>query len=95
MQYFKLKFENKKNVVVFLIVPSVLNFVSKKIPRNWSEFGEAILESLFFQFAVPWFGLFTIFDEDNKENYDKYMSMKVSKQISLIITFLMNFEQFH
>ena len=71
----------------------MLNFVLNKIPKTLSEFVKAILESLLIQFAIPWFGLLTIFDEDNKENYDKYLSMKVSEtNIIFIITFLIDFK---
>ena len=62
----------------------MLNFVFQ-FPKKLSEFGKAILESLLIQFAIPWFGLLTICDENNKETYDKYMSMKVSK-INIILT---------
>ena len=71
----------------------MLNLVLNKFPKTLSEFSKAILESLLIQFAIPWFGLLTIFDEDNKENYDKYLSMKVSEKKKIfIITFLINFK---
>ena len=49
----------------------------KKIPRKWSEFGKALVESALIQLNVPLLGLITILDEDNIDIFDKYMSLKV------------------
>ena len=58
-------------------MPSFLNLMFKKIPRKWSEFGKALVESALIQLNVPLLGLITILDEDNNDIFDKNMSLKV------------------